>query len=280
MLTKSSWRITILSLLVIFGVSTTVKAQKVGEAYVKDGIPCVIIDVDEDGKHGLVMSLIPTEKAMKAAKKVLKKTGVNEKWFYVPNTAKNKVGDNPDKDYVAEFFNRTKCEKYEIRGVYLVKERVTTSLSGKENMQNVIDFCNEQDISIETYFPEFAWALSLGEGWYIPGINELKLHVKRFGFNTIGHDETHKIQSAKEMKAERNIFNASLENIDNKDLFTEVIIKELLWYPIRSSTFASGDKDGDFGGLATLFYNPGLGAARVEMSFGAGNVCAVCEVEF
>ncbi len=53
-------------------------------------------------------------------------------------------------------------------------------------MKNVIDFCNAKDISMEIYFPLFAWAQSLGEGWYIPGIDELQLYVKLFCYDGIG----------------------------------------------------------------------------------------------
>ncbi len=43
--------------------------HKIGEAFVKDGVPCIVINVDESGKHGLAMSLVPTPKALKFAKK-------------------------------------------------------------------------------------------------------------------------------------------------------------------------------------------------------------------
>ncbi len=305
MLTKSSWRIAVLSLLLIFVVSSA-GAQKyleaiaqqypagielpnrVGMAYVKDGIPCVIIDIDEDGKHGLVMSLIPTEKAARKARKVMQKTGENEKWFYLPK----KVGKDIAKlqsDYAEELFHQTKGETFEIRNspeagglatmaYYMARrDRVTTSLSGKENMQNVINFCNSNDISIETYFPIFAWAQSLGEGWYIPGINELQLYVKNLGFADIGRDYKHALKPS-DIKMLQILLETSAKISSNPGLFDEVMTKNRHMYPIISSTFASSDKDGDFGGNAVLYYFPGLNC--YEMSFGGGWVCAVCEVEF
>ncbi len=183
MLTKSSWRIAVLSLLLIFVVSS-VNAQKyrVGGSYVKDGIPCTIIDMDADGKKGLIMTMVPKmdkemEKAIKAGE---------TKWFYIPKKEKGAV-KKLRAEYVKEFYNQYKCDKFEVRtSGFTTPDRITTSLSGKENMKNVIEFCNAKEISMETYFPLFAWAQSLGEGWYIPGIDELQLYVKLFCYDGIG----------------------------------------------------------------------------------------------
>lgn len=58
--------------------SSFAQFHKIGEAFVKDVVPCIVINVDESGKHGLAMSLVPKPKALKAAKK----TG-EHKWFYI-----------------------------------------------------------------------------------------------------------------------------------------------------------------------------------------------------
>ena len=161
---------------------TTAQTRKVGDPIVKDGVPCVIIQVyDEAGNHGLAMSLTPTRKALKAAKK----TG-DMKWFYSPKKLKGSA-KNLHWKYLTEYYNRTKCDSLKIQtSKTSTSIRPSTSHSGKENMKNIIDYCSEKGIEMEMYFPEYAWAQSLGEGWFIPGVNELESLVKLRGFEGIG----------------------------------------------------------------------------------------------
>ena len=160
----------------------TASAQyKVGEAFVKDGVPCIIIDVDASGQHGLAMSLQPTYKAMKDAKK----TG-NWEWYCKPTKLKGK--DKKLKtEYLSEFYNRYKCDSIRIRTSGMsTAERPITSRSGRENMDNLMAFCDEKGIAMEVYFPEFHWAQTLGKDWFIPGADELELYVKLIGYNSFG----------------------------------------------------------------------------------------------
>ena len=46
---------------------------------------------------------------------------------------------------------------------------------GQENQDNIEQYCREQGLLIEDYFPEFYWATLLGEDWFIPGKAELEL---------------------------------------------------------------------------------------------------------
>ena len=162
--------------------STTAQTRKVGDPIVKDGVPCVIIQVyDEAGNHGLAMSLTPTRKALKAAKK----TG-EMKWFYSPKKLKGSDKEL-QQEYLTEYYNYMKCDSLKIQtsGVSTTTQP-STSHSGKENMKNVIDYCNEKGIEMEMYFPEYAWAQSLGEGWFIPGVDELELYIKLWGYEEFG----------------------------------------------------------------------------------------------
>ena len=161
---------------------TTAQTRKVGDPIVKDGVPCVIIQVyDEAGNHGLAMSLTPTRKALKAAKK----TG-DMKWFYSPKKLKGSDKEL-QQEYLTEYYNYMKCDSLKIQtsGVSTTTQP-STSHSGKENMKNVIDYCNEKGIEMEMYFPEYAWAQSLGEGWFIPGVDELELYIKLWGYEEFG----------------------------------------------------------------------------------------------
>lgn len=160
----------------------TASAQyKVGEAFVKDGVPCIIIDVDASGQHGLAMSLQPTYKAMKDAKK----TG-EYGWMYQHKKLKGKVMKQRI-GYLVEFFQRYQCDTLRVRTSGMsTAEKTITSRNGRENMDNLIAFCDEKGISLESYFPEYHWALSLGKDWFIPGVAELELWVKTVGFETFG----------------------------------------------------------------------------------------------
>ncbi len=320
MLTKSSWRIAVLSLLLIFVVSSA-NAQKyrVGATYVKDGIPCTIIDVDADGKKGLIMTMVPTEQVIKDATKA-----GDTKWFYIPKKEKGAV-KKLRVEYVKEFYSQYKCDKFEVRtsGV-TTPDRITTSLSGKENMKNVIDFCNAKEISMETYFPRFAWAQSLGKDWYIPGIDELQLYVKLFCYEGIGKKYAgNGIEHTKKVIAQMQVEN-EIRKIEAEEAIADALAKGLITekeaekarsgkmsikeskalakktaeligfdandYISRAQTIASStiattrtdnnaDKECEYLSLCPIQQKMTM-KSWFDMVYGGGYVCAVCEVEF
>lgn len=51
--------------------------------------------------------------------------------------------------------------------------KLMTHPQGYLNQKALHDFCESQGIAMADYFPAYAWAESLGEGWYIGGYNEL-----------------------------------------------------------------------------------------------------------
>ena len=53
-----------------------------------------------------------------------------------------------------------------------------TNSYGKNNTQVIKDYCAKNNIDISTYFPAIAWAESLGEGWFVPGIYEAAHYAK------------------------------------------------------------------------------------------------------
>jgi hypothetical protein len=48
--------------------------------------------------------------------------------------------------------------------------------SGRENTNAVFQFVEENNVNISE-FPVFAWCKSLGEGWYVPAVNELEQFI-------------------------------------------------------------------------------------------------------
>ncbi len=218
----------------------TASAQyKVGEAFVKDGVPCIIIDVDASGQHGLAMSLQPTAKAMKDAKK----TG-EYGWMYQYKKLKGKVIKQRTK-YLAEFFNRYQCDTMRIRTSGMsTADKTITSRNGRENMDNLIAFCDEKDISLESYFPEYYWALSLGKDWFIPGAAELELWVKTVGFESFGFKNAKTIgKYSKVLKELYNTYTQSFAALgDNAILFSNVALPLANSCYIESSTIAQEGK--------------------------------------
>lgn len=56
---------------------------------------------------------------------------------------------------------------------YLKNLSMTSETDGKQNTQELYAFCSANNISLVN-FPVFQWCKSLGDGWYIPSIQQLK----------------------------------------------------------------------------------------------------------
>lgn len=52
--------------------------------------------------------------------------------------------------------------------------------SGEENTTNIFEYCQKNGINVDLYFPEYVYAKSLGDNWFIPGNDELELVAKAF----------------------------------------------------------------------------------------------------
>lgn len=258
--------------------SSFAQFHKIGEAFVKDGVPCIVINVDESGKHGLAMSLVPKPKALKAAKK----TG-EHKWFYIQKklTGKDKKLIN---EYRAEYYNRNKCESLKIRETrFTAPTRTVTSLSGKENMKNVIDYCNDKGIAMEMYFPEYHWAQSLGDGWFIPGAEEIEMFIKIYGYEAFGIKHAQGISAhAKSTKTALNTYTSSLQELaDSDDTSCFQDAYPPMFTTIQSSTMVNSGKTAE--SSCSLEMTQALtGKSWYDMTRASSSplkpyVCAVCE---
>lgn len=104
----------------------TMNAQfKVGDIYNNGGLKGIVVDVDQNGKHGLIMSLQKSKADWLADKSLEMETNA--------------------------FFED----------------------DGMKNMDAIAKYISENNLSWDK-FPLFKWALSLGDGWYIPSREELK----------------------------------------------------------------------------------------------------------
>lgn len=133
----------------------TVQAQySVGDPYEKDGIKSVVIYVDKTGYHGLLMTVMGMD---------------NNK-----SCKENRQASVKDMEPAQEH----------LEAVYSLFTN-----DGLHNSQVVKNYCKERNVSMEKYFPNYAWAESLGEGWYIPGDTELAYYSLLIG-EGLGADKT------------------------------------------------------------------------------------------
>ena len=71
---------------------------------------------------------------------------------------------------------REKKDLFCSKSSYLKSISMTSETDGKKNTQELYDFCSKKNIPLIN-FPVFNWCKSLGEGWYIPSILQLKSFV-------------------------------------------------------------------------------------------------------
>ena len=112
-------------MILLFMATLVVKAQyNVGDFYNENGVRGMVVLVEDNGKHGLVMSL-----------KESKADWLTDKSLALETTA---------------FYED----------------------DGMKNLEAIEKYVNESGKSLKA-FPLFAWARSLGNGWYIPSRNEV-----------------------------------------------------------------------------------------------------------
>ena len=162
----------VMALLCLLAIFTKAQAIEVGDAAIVDGYPVVVIFVDESGEHGLYMTgTALTEeqftgvdtKANKRAEKYMKKQGIE-----LPEGM-------PELKYPMPFIKY--AEKMKVPGK--MKKQIESELlpkiggQGEENQKAILQFCEDNKLDAATFFPLEYWATQLGEGWYIPGADEV-----------------------------------------------------------------------------------------------------------
>lgn len=165
----------LVSLLFVFLFSQYSFAQALGDFMILDGVPCFVFHVDESGEHGMVMSF--SANSAKQAKKVQK--------FMEKNLAKDS-GLQSDGNAVTWDSNKLiipekSKEKLDKKAWKQIWADLNSQLGdyGEQNAKIVKDYCAEKNISLNL-FPHQYWASTLGEGWFIPGDEELRLFAQFF----------------------------------------------------------------------------------------------------
>lgn len=160
---------------------TIAYAYELGEYVFVNDVPAIVIYVDSTGEHGLFMSAT----ACYDKHEVQKLFGTkNWKAFTddikVPNiTITRSLRGFEDAYLSMPTFDYVKYANMKMqRQKLLTLLRHKTTAYGKENAKIITEFCKENDVDINKYFPDQVWASELGEGWFIPGNAELELYTK------------------------------------------------------------------------------------------------------
>jgi hypothetical protein len=155
---------------------TFAHAYKLGEHVRVDNIPSIVIYVDSTGEHGLFMSATAChdKKEVQKVFELEKEIFDNDSAAFVQQGFEDAYLSMPSFDYIK--YNNTKMKRQK----KLVLLRNKTTPYGKENSRIIAEFCKENNVDINEYFPEQVWASQLGEGWFIPGNAELELFREEY----------------------------------------------------------------------------------------------------
>lgn len=142
-----------------------IQAQRyeVGQIIPQGTWNALVVYVDESGEHGLMMSPTAWREGTWVLKYAAKKAGMTIEEFVA--TLPLPLMSSGEKD--------SKIAK-------VMKDMMKQNLNGTngvENCKNIADYCENNGIPMEVYFPELAWASSLGDGWFIPGTDELEIYA-------------------------------------------------------------------------------------------------------
>lgn len=149
-----------------------IQAQKLGDYMEIDDVPSFVFYIDNTGKHGLAMSMPAVYTDMlKQIDKHVKKGLIDEKQAEL---CKN--GNTVD------IKNYAKTGKLKPKNKEKLFERLISKLGtkGEENAIAIETYCKEHNISMQENFPWEYWATQLGQGWFIPGDEELDLFAQYY----------------------------------------------------------------------------------------------------
>lgn len=174
-------------------VASQAQNLKLGDYVVIDDVPSFVFYIDDSGRHGLVMSMpaIPAREAKKKDKydKQVDKY-LEEEWLSTSMAEKYKNGTLSCGGGLTGFTKWSTIEGSKFVGYNpTIPDGLKGNLGddGKANQEAIINYCKENGISLAENFPYQSWATQLGEGWYIPGSNELELFAK-FYFGGVGEE--------------------------------------------------------------------------------------------
>lgn len=172
-------------------VSFTARGQyAVGDAYESDGIKGVVISVDEGGNHGLFMvfkglervSAMPTGVDAEIAERMMAVGNIDNvkdmRAAAKQIRKENPVSKQTMKDAKAQQKEKVDSMRTKIMALQPHMKAVYGQITaeGSNNQKVVEAYCSDNGLDINELFPDYAWAKSLGEGWYVAGDRELEMY--------------------------------------------------------------------------------------------------------
>ena len=82
---------------------------------------------------------------------------------------------------------RSKQNAYSVKSSYLKGLKMSSRTDGLKNTYEVFEKSYSERIPIKNY-PVFQWCWSLGQGWYIPSVEQLEIFVNYWLGNTVETD--------------------------------------------------------------------------------------------
>ena len=182
----------------------TMHAYEVGDWFIEEatGMPVVVVYVDQSGEHGLLMA--PSgwyqkesdlQEYIQDLQQYKKKSDAKEQKRSRASARKRGIDVTRMDEYIAQsngLFNAViawlpnmplmsipKISEFEERRMLRnIADEMTGN--GQHDQQVIIDYCEENGINLAYYFYTIDWCRQLGEGWFIPGNEELELVVSSF----------------------------------------------------------------------------------------------------
>lgn len=138
----------------------------VGDLTEIEGVPSVIVKIDDEGgEHGIAM----TFKHAKFFTDVMESLGVTEEMI-IQNPLKYAMKLNSKAAKTLSTFEKGVSSHY-------VEVVPAISGSGEDNVEAIKKYCEEKSLNMEEIFPDQAWAAGLGEGWFVPGDDEIAFYA-------------------------------------------------------------------------------------------------------
>lgn len=226
------------------------KAWEVGDYYDVDGVPSVVIWVDETGEHGLRLS--PAASSSEFDPKgnmyykddglvvgAIKKNVFTGDIVVLATTKKAKEEatarwEKYHKRYedLAGWYGEHLWENNKERTKKVQEIDITELLAsnceyGETNMKSILEFCDKNGYDMKTYFPSHYWATTIGDKWFIPGAHEAEL-ISQSVTKGLGQPDP-----ADDVKHATHVF---YEKIGGKYFTLHYSLEDML-----SSTFISSD---------------------------------------
>ena len=190
--------------LFILCTALSMHAYEVGDWFIEEatGMPVVVVYVDQSGEHGLIMA--PSggyieakgiQKSIKSLQQYKKKSDAKEQKRSRAYAMKREIDVTRMDECIAQsnelfdaviawlpnmpLMSGSKIKELEEKKMLRnIASKMTGN--GQHDQQVIIDYCEENGINMAYYFYAIDWCRQLGEGWFIPGNEELELVVSSF----------------------------------------------------------------------------------------------------